>query len=61
MANLSEKELSGLQDLLSGEELLIKKFQLLSDATDDPELKQEFTDISNKHQNHFDTMYAALK
>ena len=30
MSNLSEKELSALNDLLSEEELLVKKFQMLS-------------------------------
>ncbi len=30
MNQISEKELSALNDLLSGEELLIKKFQVLA-------------------------------
>lgn len=30
MSNLSEKELSALNDLLSEEELLVKKFQMLA-------------------------------
>lgn len=61
MPDVSSKELSMLNDLLSGEELLIKKFQLLADATDDAELKAQFTAISNKHQQHFNTMYSQLK
>ena len=31
MNQISEKELSALNDLLTGEELLIKKFQVLAD------------------------------
>ena len=61
MAQLSAKELSGLQDLLSSEELLIRKFQMLSETTSDPELKQQFLAISKRHQSHYDAMYSQLK
>lgn len=61
MSQLSEKELSGMGDLLSGEALLVKKFQLLADTTTDPTLKQQFADISAKHQTHVDKLYALLK
>lgn len=61
MAQLSAKELSGLQDLLSGEELLIKKFKMLSETTSDPELKQQFLSISQRHQSHYDAMYSQLQ
>lgn len=60
MANLTEKELSGLHDLLSGEELLIKKFQMLSNHTDDPALKQQLSDISQKHQEHYNALFSKL-
>lgn len=53
MSQLTAKELSSFQDLLSGEELLIKKFKMLSDATTDMELKAQFTEIANRHQQHF--------
>lgn len=38
MNQISEKELSALNDLLSGEELLIKKFQVLADNCNDAEV-----------------------
>lgn len=60
MANLTEKELSGLNDLLSGEELLIKKFQMLASHADDPALKSQLTSISQKHQEHYDALYSKL-
>lgn len=61
MDQISEKELSALNDLLSGEELLIKKFQMLSQHSDDGEIKAKFMEISNKHQEHFNNLYAQLK
>ena len=48
MNQISEKELSALNDLLSGEELLIKKFQVLADNSTDTEIKAKFTEISNE-------------
>lgn len=60
MGQLSEKELSCLQDLLSDEELLTKKFQMLADHTADQEIKQHYMEISAKHQDHFNRLYAQL-
>lgn len=60
MNQLSAKELSALQDLLGGEELLIKKFQMLAEHSQDPEIKEQFTEISAKHQTHFNSLYAQL-
>lgn len=60
MTQLSEKELASLNDLLSEEERLTKKFQMLADQTDDSELKSKFSDISGKHQGHFNALYSLL-
>lgn len=61
MSNLTAKELSSMNDLLDGEEHLVKKFKMLADSTNDPELKQTFSSISQKHQNHFNAIYAKLQ
>lgn len=61
MTQLSEKELSSLHSLLSEEQLLIKKFKMLADHTSDSEIKSKFEEISNKHQGHFNALYAQLK
>ena len=61
MVQLSEKELSVLQDLLSDEELLVKKFQMLAKQAEDTEVKQKFESISTQHQGHFNALYAHLK
>lgn len=60
MNQLSEKELSALNDLLSGEELLVKKFQMLAGHSQDEEVKAKFMEISNKHQEHFSSLYSQL-
>ena len=60
MNQISEKELSALNDLFTGEELLIKKFQVLADNCSDSEIKAKFTEISNEHKEHFRSLYSQL-
>lgn len=60
MNQISDKELSALNDLLSSEELLIKKFQVLADNSTDTEMKAKFTEISNEHKDHFRNLYSQL-
>ena len=59
-SQLSEIELSVLNDLLTEEDLLIKKFQMLAEHTEDQEISAKFTEISQKHQGHFNSLYAQL-
>lgn len=59
--NLTAKELSCVQDILSEEELLIKKFQMLAEHSEDPQIKQQMLDISAKHQGHYNAIYSHLK
>jgi len=60
MSNLSEKELSALGDLLSYEELLVKKYNNLAQNTQDQEIKSKFQGIAQKHQEHFNKLYSQL-
>ena len=60
MSQLSEKELSTIKDLLSEEELLIKKFKMLADQAQTDELKCKMNSISDKHQGHFNELYSKL-
>ncbi len=60
MTQLSEKELSSIKDLLSEEDLLVKKFKMLAEHADTVELKSKMTSISNKHQEHFNELYSKL-
>ena len=61
MGQLSEKELSLLNDLLTDEQLLTKKFKMLAAQTEDQEIKQKYERISEQHQGHFNALYAHLK
>ena len=61
MSQLSEKELALLNELLSDEELLTKKFKMLASQTNDQEIKQKYERISEQHQGHFNALYAHLK
>ena len=61
MDQISEKELAALNELLSEEELLIKKFKMLSEHTEDAVVIAQFTEISHKPQEQFQSLYAQLK
>lgn len=61
MEQLTEKELSALQDLLTDEELLVEKFKMLATHTEDAEIKEKYDRISKQHQNHFNALYAYLQ
>lgn len=61
MNQLSEKELSVVNDLLNGEELLVKKFQMLASHAQDETVKQQMLNIADKHQGHFNAIYSYLK
>ena len=60
MSQLSEKELSTIKDLLSEEELLVKKFKMLAEHAETEELKCKMNSISDKHQGHFNELYSKL-
>lgn len=60
MSQLTEKELSAIQDILNEEQLLVKKFTMLSENCQDAQLKQQMLNIANKHQGHFNAVYSHL-
>ncbi|MGN0394465.1 MAG: hypothetical protein ACI4EF_03820 [Coprococcus sp.] len=60
MANLSAKELSLINDSLSEEELLVKKYTMLAEQSEDNETKKKFEEISKRHQSHFNELYSLL-
>ncbi len=53
MATLSEKELSAIEDQLSTEQVMIKKYQMYAQSCTDPQLKTKCEQIAAKHQNHY--------
>ncbi|MBE5875770.1 MAG: hypothetical protein E7290_02640 [Lachnospiraceae bacterium] len=60
MIKLSEKELATIKSLLSEEELLVKKYQMLAEHADTEELRCKMQSISQKHQGHFNELYSKL-
>ena len=60
MAQLSEKELASLQELLSDEDLLVKKFKMLAEHAQDEAVRSKMMEISDKHQRHFNEIYSKL-
>ena len=54
MSQLSEKELNTIKDLLSEEELLVKKFKMLASHAETEELKNKMEDIAKKHKTELD-------
>lgn len=60
MAQLSEKELSFIQELLSDEDLLVKKFKMLAEHATDSQVKDKMLEISQKHQEHLNELYSHL-
>jgi hypothetical protein len=60
LANLTTKELSAIEDQLAVEQTLIKKYQLYSQSSTDPQIKSKCEQIAAKHQNHFDRLMNQL-
>lgn len=60
MANLTSKELSGIEDQLKIEQLLIKKYKVYAQTSSDPQIKTKCEQIAGKHQNHFDRLMGFL-
>lgn len=61
MAQITEKELSALSDLLTMEENLVAKYRAYACTTTDAALKNEYEQIAQRHQRHYDELFANLK
>jgi hypothetical protein len=60
MSQLSEKELSCIQELLADEDLLVKKFKMLAVHATDQKVKTKMQRISDMHQGHLNQLYTKL-
>lgn len=61
MANISSKELTALEDQLSNEQVLVKKYRTFAEYCSDPQLKAKCGQIADKHQRHFDALLGFLQ
>jgi len=58
---MSHRELHFLEDCLKAEEMAIKKCNMLSDSTSDPEVREICKNLANKHQQHYNTLLQHLQ
>ena len=61
MAQISEKELSAISDLLSIEQNLVAKYRAYASIATDGAHKDQYESIAARHQRHYDELYANLK
>lgn len=61
MAQITEKELSALSDLLTMEQDLVAKYKHAASVATDSTLKNEYEQIAQRHQRHYDELYSNLK
>ena len=61
MANLSQKELTALEEQLGYEQVLVHKFNTLAGACTDVALKTKLQSISGQHQQHYNRLITHLK
>lgn len=61
MVNLTAKELTLLTESLGSEQLLVKRFQNAATSCCDPQMKQQFEQTAQRHQQHFDTLRNYLR
>lgn len=60
MSELTQKELTAIEDQLNSEQLLIKKFKNYAESTNDPQIKATCEQIAAQHKNHFNTLMGHL-
>ena len=53
MPGLTSKELTALEDQLTMEQSLIKKYKLYAQQCGDPQIRTKCEQIAAKHQNHY--------
>ncbi len=61
MANLSAKELTALEDQLGSEQTLIKQYRAMACLCNDMNIQQEFNNIAERHQQHYNTLMTFLQ
>ncbi len=60
MGTLTSVELKAIEDQLSSEQLMIKKFKSYAQSAQDPQIKTVCEQAAALHKNHFDTLTAHL-
>lgn len=61
MAQITSKELSALEDMLTVEHNLVAKYFEYANLTEDAALKEKYRETALRHQRHYDELYYNLK
>ncbi|MBQ8025779.1 MAG: spore coat protein [Oscillospiraceae bacterium] len=61
MGNLTEKELTALEDQLGSEQTLVANYRALAEMCSDGQIRQSFLSYADQHQQHFNTLMNFLK
>lgn len=61
MTNLTAKELSALEDQMSHEQTMVKKYQAMACLCNDTKMQQDLNNFAAKHQQHFNTLLTFLQ
>ncbi|MBQ6539632.1 MAG: spore coat protein [Oscillospiraceae bacterium] len=61
MISLTSKELSALEDQMSHEQTLVKKYQAMACLVGDEKMQQDLNNYAAKHQQHFNTLLTFLQ
>ncbi len=61
MSQLTSKELSGLEDILTQEDILIKKYQSYATLCSDQAIKDKFSFLVSKHSEFYNTLLNQLQ
>jgi len=61
MANLTAKELTALGDQIGQEEILVRKYEALSELCQDAKFKQDFVNFAEKHRQHYNRLVTFLQ
>lgn len=61
MANLTSKELTALEEQISGEQILVKKYESMASLCNDTKLQQDLNNFASKHRAHYNTLISFLQ
>ena len=61
MAQITAKELTAITDLLGMEENAMAKYRAYASMTNDTALRNTYEQMAQRHQRHYDELYANLK
>ncbi|MBQ4517404.1 MAG: spore coat protein [Clostridia bacterium] len=59
--NITDKELMAIEDRMSEEQVLIRKYRSYAEQCNDAQLKAVCNQVADKHQQHFNMLMGYLQ